>query len=342
MSCSITSSILLCTPVSPGRPLRAIGGPWPCSWEGSRCSATSRRSWWSNERPGCGKDLLLNGGALSSRSSTASSAATFRCSSWRLPSSGVWTGSSPWPRLARTSSGPCWPSSSDPRTRPPTSKTTTRLTLVLLLLGGALLSGLVLHLGLATLAGEIQKLGWNLIWVMLPSIGVYVLDALGWRSTLGRHAEKIRFDRLFMTRMAGEAVNFTTPAAYLGGEPMKAYLLSRHNVPLVDGMASVVTAKTTMTLAEVVFILLGVGLGAVRLSRPTDVLVPSLLGLGLLGFAVGLFLTVQRFGMFMGLLRALNRVGVRIAWLKARERKLEALDDAIRAFYGRDRRGFLL
>ena len=142
--------------------------------------------------------------------------------------------------------------------------------------------------------------------------------------------------------MAGEAVNFTTPAAYLGGEPMKAYLLSRHNVPLVDGMASIVTAKTTMTLAEVVFILLGVGLGVVLLSHSIDALVPSLLGLGLLGFGVGLFLAVQRFGLFMSLLRVLNRVGVRIAWLKARERKLAALDDAIRDFYVHDRRGFLL
>src|SRR5207245_10848028 len=115
------------------------------------------------------------------------------------PSSGVWTGSSPWPRSARTSSGPCWPSSSDPRTHPPTSKTMTRLTLVLLLLGGALLSGLVLHIGLATLAGAIPKPGWHLIWVMLPSIAVYVLDALGWRSTLGRPAAEIRFERLCMT-----------------------------------------------------------------------------------------------------------------------------------------------
>src|SRR2546428_12788246 len=96
----------------------------------------------------------------------------------------------------------------------------TRLTLVLLLLGGALLSGLVLHIGLATLAGEIQKLGWNLIWVMLPSIAVYVLDALGWRSTLGRHAEKIRFDRLFMTRMAGEGGELPKPAAFLGDDPI--------------------------------------------------------------------------------------------------------------------------
>src|SRR5206468_2228460 len=95
-------------------------------------------------------------------------------------------------------------------------------------------------------------------------------------------------------------------------------------------------------LAQVVFIMLGIGLGAVLLSRSNNLLVPSLLGLGLLGFGVGLFLAVQRFGLFMSLLRVLDRVGIRIAWLKAREGRLEALDSAIRDFYVRDRRGFLL
>ncbi len=217
----------------------------------------------------------------------------------------------------------------------------TRLTLVLLLLGVAVLCGLVLHIGPSVLAGEIMKLGANLLWVLLPSVAVYGLDALGWRYTLGRHAEKVRFDRLFMTRMAGEAVNFTTPGLYLGGEPMKAYLLSRHQVPLVDGMASVVIAKTTMTLAEVLFIVIGMVCGAVLLSGTTDLLMPSLVGLGLLGFGVGLFVAVQRVGLFMSLLRVLERLGVRSVWLQAREYKLQALDDAIRAFYQQGRRGLL-
>jgi len=147
-----------------------------------------------------------------------------------------------------------------------------RLTLVLLLLGVAVLCGLVLHIGPSVLAGEIQKLGVNLFWVLLPSVASYVFDALGWRYTLGRHADKIRFDRLFVTRMAGEAVNYTTPGMYLGGEPMKAYLLSRHQVPLVDGMASVVTAKTTMTLAEILFIMIGIGLSVVLLVHSGDLL----------------------------------------------------------------------
>jgi len=217
----------------------------------------------------------------------------------------------------------------------------TRLTLVLLLLGVAVLCGLLLHIGPSVLVAEMRTLGPNLLWVLLPSVAVYMLDALGWRYTLGRHANTISFGRLFMTRMAGEAVNFTTPGLYLGGEPMKAYLLSRYHVPLVDGMASVVTAKTTMTFAEIIFIMIGVGLSAVLLGHSGDLLMPSLVGLGLMGFGVGLFVAVQRGGLFMGLLLALERLGVTIAWLQARAHKLQALDEAISAFYQQDRRGFV-
>jgi putative membrane protein len=218
----------------------------------------------------------------------------------------------------------------------------TRLTGLLFALGMAVLVGLVLHIGPGTLAGEIHKLGLNLLWILLPSVGVYLLDALGWRYTLDRYADRVRFSRLFMTRMAGEAVNFTTPAAYLGGEPMKAYMLSRYNVPLVDGLASVITAKTTMTLAEVLFILVGVGLSATLLSRSGDVLMAGLVGVGLLGFGIGLFVFVQRQGLFGGVLRLLERLGIRIAWLRDRESKLRMLDEAIGDFYKRDHRRFFL
>ena len=216
----------------------------------------------------------------------------------------------------------------------------TRLTAALLLVGVAILIGLVLHIGLATLSGELHKLGANVLWVLLPSVAMYVLEARGWRATLGRHAQKVRFDRLFLIRTAGEAVNFTTPAAYLGGEPMKAYLLSRYHVPLVEGLASVVTAKTVMTLAEVLFILMGIGLGLTLLNRSSEVIGAAFVGLSMLAFGVGLFLAVQRRGLFVGVLRLLERLGLRSEWLKTREVKLQALDEAISRFYTQDKRGF--
>ena len=76
--------------------------------------------------------------------------------------------------------------------------------------------------------------------ILLPSLLMYVLEAYGWRVTLGRWAEAIPFWRVLAIRTAGEVVNMTTPTAYVGGEPLKAYLLKRHGVPLIDGLASVV------------------------------------------------------------------------------------------------------
>ena len=46
----------------------------------------------------------------------------------------------------------------------------TRLTAVLLLLGLAVLVGLVIHIGPATLVAEIHKLGFNILWILLPSV----------------------------------------------------------------------------------------------------------------------------------------------------------------------------
>ena len=77
----------------------------------------------------------------------------------------------------------------------------TRFTAALFLIGVLVLLALVLHIGPAVIAAELAQLGWKLLWVLAPSVVVYLLDALGWRATLGRHAERLPFRRLFMTRM---------------------------------------------------------------------------------------------------------------------------------------------
>ena len=135
------------------------------------------------------------------------------------------------------------------------------LKLIFLIVGLAALIGIILHIGIEPILHTVSQLGlFHLGFILLPMIVVYGLEALGWQVTLGPHARKIGFLRLFAIRMAGETVNVTTPTAYVGGEPLKAYLLKRYGVPMVDGLASVITAKTTMTLAQVFFILLGLAL----------------------------------------------------------------------------------
>lgn len=220
------------------------------------------------------------------------------------------------------------------------------LRFTLLLLGFLTLVGLIWHIGPSRILAAAAGLGpAALLLILLPSLLMYVLEALGWRITLGRHAASVPFWRLFAIRTAGELVNMTTPTAYAGGEPLKAYLLKPHGVPMVDGLASVVTAKTTMTIAEAAFILLGIGLAfrSIGAAGPGDrTLLAASISAGLLLAAMAIFVTLQHRGLFTGLLSALRRCRIRIEYLEAREDKLRALDRTIMEFYTRDRRGFLL
>lgn len=218
------------------------------------------------------------------------------------------------------------------------------LKLILLLVGLLVLLGLVWHIGPARILEAAAGLGpLALLVILLPSLIMYLLEAVGWQVTLGGYRKKVGFWLLFVIRMAGEVVNMTTPAAYVGGEPLKAYLLKRRGVPLIEGLASVVTAKTTMTIAEAAFILLGLGLAFWTLggSDPSNGLIygvsvsAALLVLALVGFMVA-----QRRGLFTGILTLLRRCRITVGFLERREHKLKELDHTIWHFYAGDPRGF--
>ena len=215
------------------------------------------------------------------------------------------------------------------------------LKLIFLIVGLAALVGIVLHIGLEPIFLTVSQLGFlHLGIILLPMIVVYGLEALGWLLTLGSHARKVGFMRVFAIRMAGETVNVTTPTAYMGGEPLKAYLLKRYGVPMVEGLASVITAKTTMTLAQVLFILLGLALAFWIIGDAGHYWVAMLVSVGVLAFGVGLFVLLQRQGIGMGCLGLLRACGIRLAFLEKRESQLWELDGIIRSFYAQRQQTF--
>ena len=214
---------------------------------------------------------------------------------------------------------------------------------LLLVAGVVVLSGLLWHIGLSQILETVERVGWTAFCVILtPFLAVYLLDTYGWSLTLGPWTRRVGFVRLFMVRMAGEAINVTTPTAMLGGEPMKAYLLTRYEVPLVEGAASVVTAKTIMVVAQILFMLSGLGVTLWLVGGGEyDVLV-AFLAFGLAGFGVFLFLMLQRYGIGRGLLTLADTCRIRSQRLEAVRPRLLELDRTIRAFYRQRRRTFLL
>ena len=215
------------------------------------------------------------------------------------------------------------------------------LKLLLLVIGLLTLILLVWHIGPDRIYEAASQLGpIGLLLLLIPSTIMYIVDAYGWKVTLGPSAKNIPFWRVLAIRTAGEVVNMTTPTAYVGGEPLKAYLLTKHHVPMVEGLASVVIAKTTMTIAEVVFILMGISLafwsvGADGSSGQT--VAAALVSVGVLVLVTAALVFVQQQGLFTWLLKFARKIGLKIHYLEAREQKLRSLDRTILDFY-RDNR----
>jgi hypothetical protein len=110
-----------------------------------------------------------------------------------------------------------------------------------------------------------------------------------------------------------------------------------------EAYTSVIIAKTTMTIAEVLFILLGIALSVWLLGENDSsgqTLAAALLSVGLLTLVTATFVFVQRQGLCIWLLEFLRKLGLKIAYLEAREKQLRSLDRAIFEFYRHKRPAF--
>src|SRR4029453_18334975 len=127
----------------------------------------------------------------------------------------------------------------------------------------------------------------------------------GWRAAFPRR--RPRFRLLFPVRLAGEAVNETTPTGTMGGEALKAYLLARlgAGVPVEESLVSVVVAKTALVASLGAFIA-----GACLLAWAFGA--PSAAILALLALYMGL----STVGFVWGQLRGMLHLGGRaLAWM---------------------------
>lgn len=128
----------------------------------------------------------------------------------------------------------------------------------LLVIGLALLGALVVRDDPAAIGASIAQLSWKFAVVLcFPVTLVTFFDTLGWRFAFARN--RVDFPTLVAARLAGEAVNLATPTAALGGEAVKAWLL-RGRIPMAESLPSVIVAKTTITIAQGLFLLLGLAI----------------------------------------------------------------------------------
>jgi uncharacterized protein (TIRG00374 family) len=198
---------------------------------------------------------------------------------------------------------------------------------LLLVMGLTVLGVLVWRNDPHSLLVSMQQLSWRvLIIVAFPFTLVNLLDTLGWRFAFRRDGVPLR--TLFSARLAGEAFNLTTPTASVGGEAVKAWLVRRY-VGYDESFPSVIVAKTTITIAQGLLLL--VGLGCAWLLLPHDSQLLHAMGwlLSLEVVAVAVFVLAQVSGAVGGGGRALGRV----PWLARIAARLGRVGDSLAHFY---------
>jgi uncharacterized protein (TIRG00374 family) len=201
--------------------------------------------------------------------------------------------------------------------------------LVLLILGMAVVAVSVHHIGWAPVLAALERLTWwQLVLVCLPYAAIMVIDTVGWRFAFPR--DPAPFRRLLGARLAGEALNLVTAVGSVGGEPVKTWLI-RRDVGYAESVPSVVIAKTTLTIAQALFLLIGVTLAWTMLAIDSRVIGVMLWLLVVEVAAVAGFVAVQIVGV-------VGRAGRLLEWLGVvtRDDYARRLDFALRDYYRRD------
>lgn len=213
--------------------------------------------------------------------------------------------------------------------------------LVLVAIGVALLGLLVWTADWNELLRHLETLGWRAPLVLVPYLLIAWIDAIGWRYTLP-HADRDRvpFSALYLTRMAGEAVNSVTPTATVGGEPVKAHVLRAWGVPVSDGMASVVLARTALIASQSLFVAMGVAALSWRMGHPW-VALGWLVGLAVAASAfIVLLVRLQQRAPATALVRVIGRFAPGWQLLERLAHGAEAVDRRLDDYYQLERGAF--
>ena len=111
------------------------------------------------------------------------------------------------------------------------------------IVGLLLIIGVAYYIGVDNILSVFKLSPKYLVLFLITSFLIMFLRVLKWKFIVESHNIKVPFLSLFMYRIAGFGVSFLTPSSHVGGEPLRAYLLTKHNVKFTKAFGSVIIDK---------------------------------------------------------------------------------------------------
>ena len=212
------------------------------------------------------------------------------------------------------------------------------LTRFLLIGGGVLFAILFWKTGPQLVGALLLRIGWALPLVTLPNGLVVAFEAFGWWYAFPDGRCPIKPSGILRFTAAAKAIQVMTPSFSQAAELLKIHLLHLSGLRSDISVASVVAAKTTASLAELVFI--GIGLTVVLSTLTIEPLLITSLSTGIVimsFFAAGMWVW-QRIGLFRPLIWVSRRFCVLSTFFCRHEEFLSSTDSLLREYTGEARR----
>lgn len=109
------------------------------------------------------------------------------------------------------------------------------------------------HFGTREVLGYVRLAGWGLAVTIALEAVSRIMNTLGWRVTIADYPRSLGLGELFAARIAGEAIDYVTPSAQLGGQFVMA-LMVRRKLRMPLGLATVVVASLAEAIGQIMFV----------------------------------------------------------------------------------------
>lgn len=208
---------------------------------------------------------------------------------------------------------------------------------ILTAVGVLLFYYLVRRTGFKALEANLARFGPWFLLLCLFGASYTLLQAWAWWLIQKGYFRRIPLSALYRIKLISSAFNMVLPSASLGGDAMRAFMIQK-NVPLKEGIPSVLFDKTLEFIASTVFLIAGFLLGLLTLRLPKTLTISVIVSLGITATATFFLILAQKTGIKKIVARVASLIPGGGAWVEKRESHLDKLDQNLRLLYSRSNR----